>query len=356
MKALEIFDRVAVLRDAFDLRTKQLAKRREEERRQNERAYKPGDFLRKAEEESKAYYKKEMEAARESFQKQFDSLYNAEITRQKARILGRPDTQTMAFLQALEGVPVTEYELKCIAENYRGRSVWTDRVMKKLAEENGINTRGWFDPSPGAVLEVLDNLQGKAAIFLSAEGKERDEYPTLAALHDSTLSRLEDSLLSGTDPGFSPQKQAMKILHRAAQSPDFLTQGKTLAQGFRQSSDAVQMAIIDLIESGKAPKLYSEVLDSLDVDPVKREMVEQKKRAERAMQTIHSDSTFYDMAKAVYAAGGTGNPYIGQMLEKAFPGDIRVKSVMEALATPTARTAQSGENDSNMVSGAAPTE
>lgn len=336
MKELEIFAQAAVIRDSFEARRKQLEKRREEERKEIFRTYRPGAASDAAKAESKNYFEREMSSLREKCRNKFDEAYQKVVMAQKARVNQQIREKDAELFRVLDSLPMSESEFRFLVEAQGNRSYWFDRKLEALAERNGIDAKDMIDPSVGTVMEVLNNLKERVTLFLDAEGEERESYAVLAALHDTSLSRLENALVAGADPGFSPEKKAKKLLHEAASSaPNVVAQAQNLASAYRTASEPVQLAMITEIESGKI-RLYEEAvkLSGIDYDGAKAEAARQRTKAIEAAEKLTADDSFMDFAKAIYAAGGMANPFLREAFEKKLPNNEVLRRTMDALSQP----------------------
>lgn len=102
------------------------------------------------------------------------------------------NTEALARVNALRGIPVTTEELKQILSKHGTSNYWVQRAVAALAEENGIPVTDLpLDSSLDVKLNVLDQLSGQLDLLLehyslTAETREAQEARFLY-LNDSVL-------------------------------------------------------------------------------------------------------------------------------------------------------------------------
>ena len=346
MKHLEIFDNVAVLRDTFDAGYKKLEDRRKRESTENKRLYKPGEPLRQHEEESKAKFKEDLEKLRDKMREDFEEVYTHEAAKQQARVLKRPDSVTFETLKSLEGLPISEREYAFLIDNYRGRSLWSDKMLRRLAEANDIEVGDRLDPGVETVMSVLDDLKARVELFISAEGKDRGSYVVLDSVHDARLAKIEKRLSAGADPGFTPDKQAKRLLLEAADSFNVLEQTQKLSHAYNTASPAVQAEMIDLLEGGKV-RLHDVAVKNSGIpfDEVVKQNSEMRRKAKEAADAIIPGESFIDTAKKMAKAGGIGNnPFLADTVLAKHGSNERIRTLVEVMES-TMKTATQGTAD-----------
>lgn len=81
--------------------------------------------------------------------------------------VGTINTEALARVNALRGVPVTTEELKQILSKHGSSNYWVQRAVAALAEENGIPVTDLpLDSSLDVKLNVLDQLSGQLDLLL----------------------------------------------------------------------------------------------------------------------------------------------------------------------------------------------
>lgn len=102
------------------------------------------------------------------------------------------NTEALARVNALRGIPVTTEELKQILSKHGSSNYWVQRAVATLAEENGIPVTDLpLDSSLDVKLNVLDQLSGQLDLLLehynpTVETREAQEARFLY-LNDSVL-------------------------------------------------------------------------------------------------------------------------------------------------------------------------
>lgn len=88
------------------------------------------------------------------------------------------NTEALARVNALRGIPVTTEELKQILSKHGSSNYWVQRAVAALAEENGIPVTDLpLDSSLDVKLNVLDQLSGQLDLLLehfSLTGQTRE--------------------------------------------------------------------------------------------------------------------------------------------------------------------------------------
>lgn len=340
MKHLEIFDYTTVLRDTFNLEYNKLKNRRDAESTENKKNYRPGEPLRQREEASKTRFKEDVERLRNKVKKDFNEIYEEEVTKQKARVLKRPDSVTLDMLRTLEGLPISEREFAYLIDNYAGRSYWGDKMLQGLAQANDIEVDGRLDPSVDVVLDTLDDLKARLELFVNAEGKDRGSYMILNCLHDNTLVKIEKRLDAGADPGLSPERQAKRLLHEVASAFNILEQTQKLSHAYNNASPAVQVAMVDLLEQGKI-HLHGDAVQASGIpyDETVKKTTEMRRKAKEAADAIIPGEPFSDTVRKMAKAGGIGNnPFLADTVLAKHNDNEKIRTLVEVMES-TMKTA-----------------
>ncbi len=102
------------------------------------------------------------------------------------------NTEALARVNALRGIPVTTEELKQILSKHGSSNYWVQRAVAALAEENGIPVTDLpLDSSLDVKLNVLDQLSGQLDLLL-------EHYSPTAKTREASEARflyLNDSIL-----------------------------------------------------------------------------------------------------------------------------------------------------------------
>lgn len=117
--------------------------------------------------------------------------------------VGTINTEALARVNALRGIPVTTEELKQILSKHGSSNYWVQRAVAALAEENGIPATDLpLDSSLDVKLNVLDQLSGQLDLLLehyspTAKTREASEARFLY-LNDSVLDNAVRIYNNGT--------------------------------------------------------------------------------------------------------------------------------------------------------------
>ena len=357
MKALRIFDLSLTIKDAFDRQYNVLRNRRNEEHTRILKMYRP-EAVGKADEESKRYYETELAKLQKKCLDEFAAEYESVVKVQKAKVAARPDRLTLERLHALEGLPVTEQEFKWIAETWGGKGYWTDKILQRIAEQNGVDCRRMFDPDAGRIMEIVNDLKNRFEIYINADDAERDYDSVLYSMHPGQIMRLESLLDEGQNPGYSPKKQAARILHEAANAPNVLRQAEILSKTYRTAPVRVRMEMIKQIQNGEI-RLYDDVLREMpfDLDLEARELARQEQAAQKAVDMIKANDSYASILAAISEAGGirgeNKNPFLEDMLKKNFPNNedvqrhIALYGSMERIAKARSEESEANAGDTD---------
>lgn len=336
MKKLTIFDSASVLRDMFGDFVKKNEMERKHELGEAKKIYRPGPELTRRLAEINIRHDEAREKRRNALLKDFDETsggYNDCVSDVKRKV-EKVDAGLMQ-LRYLDDFVVTPAEWEILVEKHSG-SYWADRMLKLMAEKSGIVVdANLFDPDADAVMGVLSDLRKRVTDFLDSAGS--DSYKELDALHPAQLQKLENKLMSGSDPGYSPKKQAGRLLGEVASTQDVFSQSQKIRNILETCPEDVKKHFLIGLESGQRHILDDAIrasgADRL-IDMKNKTHVSNVKKAREAVDKLREldPGNWYEAARILTAAGGASNAELYDAVTTAFGTDnASLNDVLEGL-------------------------
>ena len=333
MKKLEIFDTARVVRDAYGEFVKKNEAARKAELAAAKKTFLPGKPLAEKTAEINTKYDKEKRRMKDSIMAQFDEAYD-KVTKETSQKVARIDVGRIGYLRALEDFNISSTEYAALAGKFAG-DYWSDRCLQWLASKNGITPNADdFDPPADVITATLEELRANVLRFLASAGS--GNYMEIQSLHDSTIKRLEDRLLPGQDPGFSPKQKAQRFLLDIAGAGHPFAQAQMIRNVLATAEDSVRRQFLLGLESGEY-HIFEDAIRSSGADRVidleKKTNVQNAKRASEAVSQLKAlgsiEENWLSAQKILLQAGGAGNDQLYSAVTDAFGSDN--KAALEIL-------------------------
>lgn len=338
MESLKIFDYAEVIRDSYGKFVAENEAERKAELTKARRIYRPGKELNNILEGINKRHDAERQKRRTDVLNEFDNGedgYNACVNMIRSKV-ENINPKVLEYLRSLDGYPISSTEFDFLCEKYGGLGYWPDKTLQMIADRNGIcYDAGLFDPDAEGVMATLKELRERVVSYLDHAGE--GSLTEVDALHSARLKKLEDRLVPGKDPKFSPEKQANRLLSEVAQSRDILSQSQKINNVLETADEDVRKYFLLGLESRRSNILdsaiaYSGAAELIDMEH--RSNVRNKKLAEQAVAELRSGDpeNWHAIAKALEGAGGKNNPLLFSEVTGAFGTDNgMLNDVLDAL-------------------------
>lgn len=335
MRKLDIFDMASVIRDAFG----DFAAANEAERKQEIELYKeqwrPGRLLEEKLVEVNAHYDLLRKEKRDSLIEEFDEEFEKVVSQTKGKVLA-VDSGVARYLRDLGDYPVTAVEYNILLSKYANVSYWGDKVLQDIARRNNIAyPADVFDPDAATVIDALTELRGRVVRYLDEAGS--GTYSELDALHPSQLKKIEDRLTRGTDPQFSAEGKARRILTEIAEYRDVFRQSQAIRNVLATVADDVREQVLFGLEAG-----WSNILDdalrlsgaSEKIDMAGKKNIEDMKKTRIAIDKLRAldPADWYSASRVLAEAGGAGNLRLAAAVRENFPDNSDFQNVVDIMA------------------------
>lgn len=247
----QIFDLLRVARDTYRAEYPKLTEARDKRKQAVKQDFRP----------SSPRYKAEMDAADNAF----DS--DLEILRKKLRFEIEPefaaardeilteaaslDSPLLDKLERISGFQMDKSEVLALAELYSGRSYWSDRVLRDLAQRNGVDLAGEgvrLQPGIGARLEILSELREQFEDLLT--NFDGNGYKSMVILSDNRLKTAE---ARGTNFFFedtrSDEQTAWRVIAEIRNETNLTERVNRLTNALHNASESVRERLLAVLST-----------------------------------------------------------------------------------------------------------
>ena len=336
MRKIELFDTVEVIRDTFGKFVSDNEAKRKEEINTYKARWKPGKELNDKIREVNSRYDELRQNKKDSLLFSFDEGFEKTVAHVKGRVLA-VDSGIAKHLRELKSFPVTAIEFQILVEKYGNTSYWANKALKAIAEQNNITyANDLFNPDADEIINVITELRGRLITYMDKAGD--GSYEEVALLHPSQLKKLEDRLVIGQDPGFSPEKQARRLLTDVASKRDVFNQANAIKNILATVPDGVRKKFLLGLEAG-----WSNILDDAIrvsgadelIDVVNKAHVKDMKAARAAVDELRQMDAPGDWYKAasIIARHGGANSEMAEAIKEAFPENNTFQDVISVMSS-----------------------
>lgn len=214
------FGLLTVARDKFisDINTAK-ARKKERLKLMNENLRPGGSAFEKERASIFEDYEKDTEKAKREVLSAIDKGFEDAAAAERLKIHGIADAAaSLRVLESLRGLPVSAVEFKELVDMFGGRSVWSDKALRGIAQQNGINTKGLLEPELSEKMEVLAELKEKFEKTLEEFNVERQDADLLSVSLSDPFIRFAEERFSGGFVNFewSAERKAAALMDECA--------------------------------------------------------------------------------------------------------------------------------------------
>lgn len=195
----DYFGLLTVARDAFISNINAAKARKKERLKLMQENLRPGGAAFEKE-RSSIYedYKNETEKAKREVLSAIDKGFEDAKEKELLKVHGIADAAaSLRVLETLRGLPVSAAEFKELCSMFAGKSVWSDKALRGIAQQNGINTKGLLEPELSEKMEVLAELKEKFEKTLEDFNIENKDVDLLGVSLSDPYIRLAEERFSG---------------------------------------------------------------------------------------------------------------------------------------------------------------
>lgn len=251
----EFFGLLSVVRDKFagDIKSaKRLKKQRYEDMREN---LKPGSPAYIKEQASLADdYAESVRVARSEALDAIEEGYSKAINAEKSKLRGFCDAApVLRSLELLKGLPLTVEEFGELVDIYGGKSYWSDKCLKEIADNNGIDPAGMIEPDFGYKMQVLTDIRDHFLRKIENFDIENEDVDLLGVSLSDNMIRLSEGKLTGDyiNYQFTPERRARMMLDDAGKLNNPFLIASRVANILKTADIETARAVADIVENSK---------------------------------------------------------------------------------------------------------
>ena len=161
---------------------------------------------------------------------------------------------SLRVLESLRGLPVSAAEFRELVSMFGGRSVWSDKALRGIAQQNGINTKGLLEPELSEKMEVLAELREKFEKTLEDFNVERQDADLLNVSLSDPFIRLSEERFSGGFVNFewSAERKAAALMDECARENNPYLVASKINNILETSDVATARAVVARLEEKDA--------------------------------------------------------------------------------------------------------
>lgn len=251
----EFFGLLAVCRDKFtaDIKAaKRLKKQRYEDMREN---LKPGSPAYLKEQASLADdYAETVKRARSQALDAIEEGYSKAVNAEKSKLRGFCDAAPVfRSLELLKGLPLTVEEFSELVDIYGGKSYWSDKLLKEVADNNGIDPAGMLELDFGYKMQILTDIRDYFSRKIENFDIERDDVDLLGvSLSDNMIRLTEEKLTNGfINYSFTPERRARMMLDDAGKLNNPFLIASRVSNLLKTADIETAGAVADIVENSE---------------------------------------------------------------------------------------------------------
>lgn len=224
----ELIDALTLLRETFGIQLREIQNEYEATVKQNKIDFKPGTERYKNEmAQAEKKYKDACEALRNGCKEVYEPIFaELEMDAQvKASVINQ---KMIDELRVFETLPLSTEEFDAIAYNYGNKNYYADRLLEKIAEQNGIRPHfqklggiEGIEPNLKIKLSILRDLKARADRFVNNFGTRDGNNPeTRQALFPGLLLDAERRYGNGfQEHEMTPRQIASRVAENMRTNP-----------------------------------------------------------------------------------------------------------------------------------------
>lgn len=206
------------------------------------------DEMKKARAEYNQTIAEEREVAKKSFADELQKiviLENAKASVTESTLLNE--------VRRFEGMEITKREFNLLLEKYGNKNFWSDKILRKIAEENSIDMRDLENPLEAdydAKMEILEELTKAINEYIDKYDMDSTQYPVELGVAESTLFRMESGYLNGlSNTEYTEMQLGERAVSIINQSKDIVEKSKRIANAMQTESQVLKAKIMnDLLQ------------------------------------------------------------------------------------------------------------
>ena len=274
--------------------------------------------------EAEETFKKTIDELRDTCKGKYKMLFEELETRARARV-GIVNREVLETVKAFADIPLSVDEFASIVNQYGGRNYLADRILEKMAEENGITSNGLtvdgeplaIEPPLSTKLQILSELREQADHLIGTYGTvDEDMMSRTGDLFPDVLERAEIMYTNGLhESNITPKQIAVRVADilrtRGSSASNYLD--NTL----NNAAPAVQRAIMNEVLAHESVAIQAAIDRSKSRIKIHafadREMA-QYKAAEKGMDDLYANLDEKTRVDAIIEAN-KANPYFIEMFQ-----------------------------------------
>lgn len=274
--------------------------------------------------EAEEKFKKTIDELRDTCKGKYKMLVEELETRARARV-GIVNKELMDKVRAFADIPLSKDEFAAILSQFGGVNYLTDRLLEKMAEENGITSNGLtvdgeplaIEPPLSTKLQILSELREQADHLIETYGTvDENMMSRTGDLFPDVLERAEIMYTNGLhETNISPKQIAVRVADilrtRGGSASNYLD--NVLAN----ATPAVQRAIMNEVlshESGTIQAAIDRSKNRIKIHAFADGEMVQYRAAEKEMNTVYANLDEKEKVDAIIEAN-KANPYFIEMYQ-----------------------------------------
>lgn len=274
--------------------------------------------------EAEEKFKKTIDALRDDCRARYVPVIEELEVMARAKV-GIVNREVLETVKAFADISLSTDEFASILSQYGGRNYLADRILEKMAEENGITSNGLtaygeplaIEPPLSTKLQILSELRGQADHLIKTYGTvDEDMMSRTGDLFPDILERAEIMYTNGlAETNITPKQIAVRVADvlrtRGSSASNYLDNTLTNA------TPAVQRAIMNEVlshESGTIQAAIDRSRSRVKIHAFADGEMAKYRTAEKGMNDVYANLNEKAKVDAIIEAN-KANPYFVEMYQ-----------------------------------------